>query len=135
MCGFQNSFALVCDFSTQNKLFGTKNKVQLIPRPQGPHSQNFNDGGGGNSYYFYTQKNNNFRICLPKKTLLFSSIPQKKPLVWLFLQPQKILSCFFFHDQKKISASFIDPQKNTFGQNFRPMQKDHSEPSVIKKIM
>ena len=56
MCGFQNSFALVCDFSTQNKLFGTKNKVQLIPRPQGPHSQNFNDGGGGEFVLFLYPK-------------------------------------------------------------------------------
>ena len=55
---------------------------------------------------FYTQTNHNFRICLPKKSLLFIAYPKKS------LSP-------FFATQKNILASFIDP-KNHFGPNSRP---------------
>ena len=39
----------------------------------------FNDRGVRQRFIFYTPKNPNLRICLPKKSLLFFSIPKKIP--------------------------------------------------------
>ena len=77
----------------------------------------FNDwgmGGGGGGrvrqrFIFYTQKNHTFRICLPKKPLLYLAFP-KNPLV-LFSQPPKNPSVFSSRP-KKIPASFINPKRS-----------------------
>ena len=48
-------------------------------------------------FIFYTQKNHNFRICQPKKSLLFFANPKN--------------SLYFSLRPKKFPASFIDPKK------------------------
>ena len=89
---------------------------------------NFNDGDGGGGgvrkrFIFYTQKNHNFRICLPKKSLLCLAYP-KNPLV-LFRNPKKSL-CFFFPYPKKSRRLSYTP-KNNFWPKFQT-QKNHSDP-------
>ena len=60
-------------------------------------------------FIFYTQKNHTFKICLPKKPLLYLAYP-KNPLV-LFSQPPKNPSVFSSRP-KKIPASFINPKRS-----------------------
>ena len=77
--------------------------------PPGAPLTNFNDGGVGGSdrgSYFIPKKNHNFRICLPKKSLLFLAYPKES------LSP-------FFATQKNPSFVFAT-------------QKNHSDPPVIK---
>ena len=88
---------------------------------------NFNDRGRiRQRFIFYTPKNHNFRICLPKKSLLFLAYP-KNPLV-LFSLPKKI-PVSFFHDPKK-SRRLSYTQKNHFWPKFQT-QKNYLDPPPL----
>ena len=106
----------------------TKRKTAM--EPYQPRGTNFNDGGGGRvrqRFIFFTQKNHTFRICLPKKSLLFLAYPQKS-LSSFFATP-KNPSGFFFATQKNPGV-FHRPKKITFGQNFRPKKITRTPPSL-----
>ena len=84
--------------------------LQFVPRccewfqTQGPNSRNLMmEGGGGGvqqRFILYTQKNHNFRICLPKKSLLFLAYPKKSRSPFFAIQ--------------KNPGIFHMPQKNHF---------------------
>ena len=90
---------------------------------------NFNDGGVRQRFIFYTQKNHNFRICLPKKSLLFLAYPKKS--LSPFFATQKYPSGFFSRPQK-IPASFIDPKKSLLAKLSDP--KNHSGLPSLKFV-
>ena len=75
--------------------------VQLLSKPPGAPHTNFNDGGVWQRFIFYTQKNHNFRICLPKISLLLLAYPKKS--LSYFFATQKIT----FLNEKKWESEAI----------------------------
>ena len=106
----------ICDFLTHTEA------------PGGPFT-NFNDGGVRQRFIFYTQKNHNFRICLPKKSLLFLAYPKKS--LSPFFATQNYPSGFFLRPQK-IPASFTDPKKSLLAKLSDP--KNHSGLPSLKFV-
>ena len=112
-CGFfiQPSYIFNVKVSNPTCFLATILDFQLLGFFPGAPLTNFNDGRGGRGewvggwggvqqrFIFYSQKNHNFRICLPKKSLLFLAYPKKS------LSP-------FFATEKNPSVFFCDPKNS-----------------------